>query len=153
MLKRNHPETKHTERLTTNILRNILTSTRQGFLSGVCDENDHLEFGRTPHTHPYIKQLIWKQFCFLHTLETLCELVRGFPGFLDFADFRISRASGISEFRYFRILGFGDVGISGSYKFSISRFQRRGLLNFTVLRFMDVGISEFQGFWIWGLPI
>ena len=134
--QRNQPETKHTRNiLWKHVFQNILTFTRQGFLSGVCDENDHLEFGRTPHTHPYIKQFIWKQFCFLHTLETLCELVRGFPDFLDFADFMISRT-----------LKFLDSVISGFLDFQIWAFQ-----DFTSSRFQDFkssGLLELQSFMI-----
>ena len=97
------------------------------FCPGSAMKNDHLEFGRTPHTHPYIKHFIWKQFCFLHTLETLCELVRGFPGFLDFADFRISRTL---EFLDSVISGFLDFGILAFQDFTSSRFQDFKSLDF-----------------------
>ena len=150
--QRNQPETHtHTRNiLWKHVFRNILTFTHQGFMSGVCDEHDHLEFGRTPQTHPYIKQFIWKQYCFLHTLETLCELVRWCPEFVDFADFRISRTL---EFLNSVISGFLDLGMWAFQDFTSFRFQdfkRSGLLNFWVLRFLEVGISVCWGFWIWG---
>ena len=138
LLKRNHPETKHTEHLTkTCFPKYINFHTSRIFVRGLRWKRPSRIWKDTPHPplHKtfHLETILFSAYA--RNAMWACSWVSWISGlrrFQDFTDF------GISGFRYFRILGFRDFGISGFCKFSISGFQ-------------DFRASGFLDFWITGI--